>query len=133
MGEGIKEMTCIIGYKTKDGELYMAGDRYISESNFTLGHPKIFKKRDVIFGVTGYLLILNDLQYIWELPVKLDKETNLEYIYGRLIVSMRTFLKEKYKDKNEMDDYILNNDVETLKNRFLKINGLQRQEETNLG
>lgn len=109
-------MTCIVGI-VSEGKVFMGGDSYIGcdYSSSVLEDPKIFKKDNMIFGVTGTLRGLQLMKYKNWIPKYREDEysSEMEYICSDFIDALKKLFKDNgysYLEDNQdkqQDWYLL--------------------------
>ena len=80
-------MTCIAGYKDFNGDIYMGGDSIGvgSVTYVTVADPKVFRKKNMVFGFTSSFRMGQILQYDFEVPSHhVEMKTN-EYLVSVFI------------------------------------------------
>jgi ATP-dependent protease HslVU (ClpYQ) peptidase subunit len=101
-------MTCIVGLIAEDG-IYMGADSCVSNSYIqrTLKSPKIFKKGDMLIGCSGYLRMMQLVQYSLEIPKHRDAEQSLyEYMITTFIDALRKCFKTAgYSEINNNQEF----------------------------
>lgn len=107
-------MTCIVGIEAEDG-IYIGGDRAaVGGSNIeTASAPKIFRKKDFIYGFAGSFRQGQVLQYVLEEPANNRKHV-MEYLLKDYIPMIRlTFedegilITESETNEESIDSFIL--------------------------
>jgi ATP-dependent protease HslVU (ClpYQ) peptidase subunit len=95
-------MTCIIAIK-KDKKIYLAGDRRIIEGQMRheKASPKVFKNGDLMIGVCGGMYMPQLLQYCWEVPKKNVSQSDDEYIYKTISLSVKKLFDDNGFFKNK--------------------------------
>ena len=76
-------MTCVVGYKSKDGKLYFGGDR-IAVSGYHVdfrSRPKIFKNNGILLGYTTSFRMGDILEYVFNPPVYNKSIASNEFEY----------------------------------------------------
>jgi hypothetical protein len=88
-------MTCIVGL-VENGVIYMGGDSAACDSSSLqiIREPKVFKKDDFLFGVSGNPRMSDILRYNFEIPRKDINESILGYMHQYFIPELKECLSE---------------------------------------
>jgi len=88
-------LTCIVGI-IEDNKIYIGGDSAVdTPTGIVKGrNPKVYKKGEFIFGVAGYLSVMNALTHVMVFPPCYEHQDPLEYIINSFIPSYRSALHE---------------------------------------
>lgn len=99
-------MTCIVGYVDK-GKVWIGGDsaatagydKYIYHAE----EPKVFKRDNIIFGMTGSSRIGQLIRYALEIPTKEEGCADIVYLSNQLMPAMLKCFKnhQMFKIKDE--------------------------------
>lgn len=95
-------MTCIIGLKC-DGDVYIGGDSLASDSNgfcSTYKDPKVFYKRDFVFGYSGSYRVGQIIQYDFDIPIHPHELSDMGYLVGVFIPALQLKLEERKATHN---------------------------------
>lgn len=89
-------MTCIIGM-VEGNTLYMGGDSQVTDGGgmiSPIAHSKIFKKSNMLFGITGLPRLAQILQFSLKIPEHATNFGAFEYLCTFFIDAVRDCLKE---------------------------------------
>lgn len=94
-------MTCVIGYIDLKGNSYLVADSAGTDVGYHVRtdkiSPKIFLKGEMLVGYTSSFRMGQILQYCWEVPARPEGITDLGYMVGVVIPSIRAlFVEQKY-------------------------------------
>lgn len=104
-------MTCIVGY-VENGNVWIGGDGVSSSGYFEFrgaekGH-KVFKRKDILFGVSGGCRQSDLLKHTLVIPDRLENHTDDNYFYNSFIPAMIKCFKDndaiKVKDSEASGD-----------------------------
>ncbi|MEN6293529.1 MAG: hypothetical protein ABFD07_16135 [Methanobacterium sp.] len=89
-------MTCIVGL-IEDNTIYIGGDSALDTTSGIIRtkNPKVYKKGEFIFGVAGYLSVINALTHVMVFPPCYEHQDPFEYIVNNFIPSYRSALHEQ--------------------------------------
>lgn len=96
-------MTCIAAYKDINGDIYIGGDSIgvLDYTYLTVKEPKIFRRKNMVFGFTSSFRMGQILQYDFEIPPHhLDMKTN-EYLINVFIPKLINKFEESKFSKIE--------------------------------
>ena len=90
-------MTCIAGYIEQNGDIYMGGDSIgIIGSDYLISKdPKVFIRRNMIFGFTSSFRMGDILKYDFDIPDHDPKISTNEYLTSIFLVD----LLERYEER----------------------------------
>lgn len=102
-------MTCVVAYK-ENGKIYMGADTIGSDENMRVSHrmnKKVWKKFDMIFGISGSYRIGQLVQYSLEIPEHDDSKNDMAYFLEDFIPSFIKCLKENEitLDEGELKEF----------------------------
>jgi len=89
-------MTCIVGLE-QNGKVYIGGDSAGTSAGHDvtmIGEDKVFKRGDLVAGITGSFRSAQVLMYNTEIPETKEDMWAPEYMHGFLIPQLRNALKE---------------------------------------
>ena len=88
-------MTCIAGL-IQDDKIYIGGDAAFDTGTGIIRskNPKVYKKGEFIFGVSGYLSVMHALTHVMVFPPCYEYQDPFEYIVNNFVPSYRSALHE---------------------------------------
>ena len=88
-------MTYIVGL-IQDGKIYIGGDAAFDTGTGIIRskNPKVYKKGEFIFGVSGYLSVMHALTHVMVFPPCYEYQDPFEYIVNNFVPSYRAALHE---------------------------------------
>lgn len=89
-------MTCIVALK-QDGKVYMGGDAACVTSSLTseaLGHPKLFEKSGMVFGLAGSPRVMQIVKYHAEFGRYHHGDDPYAYMVGQVVEGIRSALRD---------------------------------------
>ena len=94
-------MTCIVGLEHR-GVVYIGADSHEEAEGVRtiLATPKIYtisdstKKAEAVFGIAGYAIVANILQYEFTLPTPLESESDVAFAHRTMRAITALLLKE---------------------------------------
>jgi ATP-dependent protease HslVU (ClpYQ) peptidase subunit len=88
-------MTCIVGFCEK-GKVYLGGDSAATAGWQTkiLADGKVFKRNQIVFGVSGLPRLLNLLRYQLVIPPRKEEQSDDEYINVTFLNALRQCARE---------------------------------------
>ena len=102
-------MTCIVGYLTDTGDIYMGSDSIgVADTAWViLKDPKIFIKDSMIFGFASSLRFGQILKYSFTVPGRPESLSTNEYICNMVMIELsKTFEKTEFKkEEKEQEDW----------------------------
>lgn len=80
-------MTCIAAYKDLNGDIYMGGDSIgvAGTTYVTIREPKVFRRKNMVFGFTSSFRMGQILQYDFEVPSHRTEMKTSEYLVSVFI------------------------------------------------
>jgi ATP-dependent protease HslVU (ClpYQ) peptidase subunit len=89
-------MTCIVGLIDKDRTIWIGGDSAFDTSTGIIQskNPKVYKKGEFIFGISGYLSVSHALTHTMAFPDCYEKQDPLTYIINNFIPDYRNALHQ---------------------------------------
>jgi len=102
-------MTCIATL-VHQGSVWMGADAIISNvylDRFESAQAKIFKRSGILIGITGYVRLLQILQYELQIPRYHPDDAPEKYIASDLVKAMRKSLKSEgyLKEEDNKQEY----------------------------
>lgn len=99
-------MTCILA-KIQDGKVHMLGDKMGSNGHTKSVYPlinKVFKVDDFVIGYTSSFRMGQILQYSWNPPSKMEKDSDDTYLFKHVITSIKiAFDNNCYGKKDKVE------------------------------
>jgi ATP-dependent protease HslVU (ClpYQ) peptidase subunit len=85
----VVDLTIVIGIRNND-EIMFGGDRCVSNGQKNMSaFPKIFKKKNMLFGVAGQLLLIQHLKYNFKIPTHSKGVSDEKYMNTIFINELR--------------------------------------------
>lgn len=80
-------MTCIAAYRDLNGDIYMGGDSIgvAGTTYITVVEPKVFRRKNMVFGFTSSFRMGQILQYDLEIPAHHTEMKTTEYLVSVFI------------------------------------------------
>jgi ATP-dependent protease HslVU (ClpYQ) peptidase subunit len=88
-------MTIVIGILDKDNEIVFGGDRRVTNGRINiLATSKVFKKKKMLFGVSGKALLLQTLMHDFEIPRHPKNMSDEKYMYTIFINALKSIFEK---------------------------------------
>lgn len=92
-------MTCILAFiEPKEGRVYMGGDRAATHTSgvYRVGSPKVFRRREFLFGCAGSFRQAQLLEHVFEPPTVTEEDAgDMDgFMVRRFVPALRACLKE---------------------------------------
>lgn len=98
-------VTCIVGYKTPDGSIYIGGDSVGSDGNIVVSRSdaKVFENGRFLFGYTSSFRMGQLLRYKLNPPVQMPGSDTMRYMVTELVDAIRTCFRDGGYQKKDHD------------------------------